>query len=147
MNKFADGVFKSEIRQNQELAEKLHKPFIKIFEKRKVYSSFKNNIWGTDFADMQSRRKYNIGFQFLLRVIDIYSKYAWFIPSETKKSITDAFQKFLNESNREPNKIWRDKDANFTIDQWNHGYRVIIQRCIQHIMKEHLLLVKEWLKL
>ena len=29
----------------QQLAEKLHKPIIRIFRKRKVYSSFKGNIW------------------------------------------------------------------------------------------------------
>ena len=30
--------------QNYELAEELHKPIIKQFEKRKVYSSFRGNI-------------------------------------------------------------------------------------------------------
>ena len=34
------------------LADELHKPIIKIFEKRKVYSQFKDNIWGVDVADM-----------------------------------------------------------------------------------------------
>ena len=34
------------------LAEELHKPIIKKFKKRKVYSSFKDNIWGADLADM-----------------------------------------------------------------------------------------------
>ena len=36
------------------LADELHKPIIKKFEKRKVYSQFKDNIWETDLADMQS---------------------------------------------------------------------------------------------
>ena len=36
------------------LADELHKPVIKNFEKRKVYSQFKDNIWGVDLADMQS---------------------------------------------------------------------------------------------
>ena len=35
------------------LADELHKPVIKKFEKRKVYSQFKDNIWGVDLADMQ----------------------------------------------------------------------------------------------
>ena len=30
------------------LADELHKPVIKKFEKRKVYSQFKDNIWGVD---------------------------------------------------------------------------------------------------
>ena len=36
------------------LADELHQPVIRKFKKRKVYSQFKDNIWGVDFADMQS---------------------------------------------------------------------------------------------
>ena len=36
------------------LSDELHKPVIKRFNKRKVYSQFKDNIWGVDLADMQS---------------------------------------------------------------------------------------------
>ena len=32
---------------------------LKKFRKRKVYSSFKDNIWGADLADMQLISKYN----------------------------------------------------------------------------------------
>ena len=39
------------------LADELHKPVIKKFNKRKVYSQFKDNIWGADLADMQSLSK------------------------------------------------------------------------------------------
>ena len=35
------------------LADELHKPIIKKFDKRKVYSQFKDNMWGVDLADMQ----------------------------------------------------------------------------------------------
>ena len=50
---------------NEILAEKLHKPIIKNFKKRKVYSSFKNNIWGVDLAGMQLISKYNKGIRYL----------------------------------------------------------------------------------
>ena len=39
------------------LADELHKPVIKTFSKRKVYSQFKDNIWGADLADTQSLSK------------------------------------------------------------------------------------------
>ena len=42
---------------NKVLAEELHKTVIKKFNKRKVYSQFKDNIWGVDLADMQSLSK------------------------------------------------------------------------------------------
>ena len=44
---------------NDQLENELHKPIIRKFQKRKVYSSFKDNIWGADLADMQSLKKYN----------------------------------------------------------------------------------------
>ena len=39
------------------LADELHKPIIRKFNKRKVYSQFKDNVWGVDLADMQSLSK------------------------------------------------------------------------------------------
>ena len=45
--------------QNEKLAEELNKPIIRKFKERKVYSAFKDNIWGTDLADMQFISKYN----------------------------------------------------------------------------------------
>ena len=68
-----------------QLAEELHKPVIQIFKKRKIYSGFKDNIWGADLADMQLISKFNKGFRFLLCVIDIFNKYAWVIPLKDKK--------------------------------------------------------------
>ena len=41
------------IPQNEQLAEELHKPIIRKFKKRKVYSAFKENIWAADLANMQ----------------------------------------------------------------------------------------------
>ena len=42
---------------NYQQANELHKPIIRKFKKRKVYSSFRDNIWGVDLADMQSVSK------------------------------------------------------------------------------------------
>ena len=39
-------------KQNVEVAKELHKPIIRNFKQRTVYSGFKDNIWGTDLADM-----------------------------------------------------------------------------------------------
>ena len=65
--------------QNQQLVDELHKPIIRKFKKRKVYSAFEDNIWAAYLADMQLISKFNKGFRFLLCVIDIYSKYAWVV--------------------------------------------------------------------
>ena len=101
--------------QNQQLAEELHKPITKKFEKRKVHAAFKDNIWGADLADMQLLSRYNKGIRFLLSVIHILSKYAWVVPLKDKKciSIVAAFQSILKQSNRKPNKIRVDKGSEF----------------------------------
>ena len=101
--------------ENIQLADELHKPIIRKFKKRKVYSSFRDNIWGVDMADMQLLSKFNKGYRFLLCVIDIFSKYAWVIPIKDKKgiSIVSAFQKIIDDPKRKPNKIWVDKGSAF----------------------------------
>ena len=103
------------IPQNEQLAEELHKPIIRKFKRREVYSAFKDNIWAADLVDMQLISKLNKGFRFLLCVIDIYSKHAWVVPLKDKKgiSIVNAFQSILKNSNRKPNKIWVDKGSEF----------------------------------
>ena len=79
------------------LADELHKPIIKKFDKRKVYSQFKDNIWGVDLADMQSLSRKNKGIKYLLCAIDLYSKYAFVIPLKDKKGISmvNAFNKII----------------------------------------------------
>ena len=105
----------SGIASSSILADELHKPIIKKFEKRKVYSQFKDNIWGVDLADMQSLSRKNKGIKYLLCVIDLYSKYAFVILLKDKKgiSILNAFDKIIKQYNRKPNKIWVDQGGEF----------------------------------
>ena len=79
---------------NYQLAGELHKHIIRKFKRRKVYSSFRDNIWGVDLTDMQSLSKYNKGIRYLLCAIDFFSKYTWVIPLKDKKgsTIVNAFQ-------------------------------------------------------
>ena len=62
------------------LADEHHKSIIKKFDKRKVYSQFKDNIWGVDLADMESLSRKNKGIKYLLCAIDLYSKNVFVIP-------------------------------------------------------------------
>ena len=96
------------------MADELHRPIIKKLKKRKVYSSFKDNILGLDLADMQSLSKYNKRIKYLLCAIDLFSKYAWVIPMKDKKStsIVNAFKKIMSEECK-PNKIWVDQGSEF----------------------------------
>ena len=109
-NSMGSGIASSSI-----LADELHKPIIKKFEKRKVYSQFKDNIWGVDLAYMQSLSRKIKGIKYLLCVIDLYSKYAFVIPLKDKKGISllNAFDKIIKQYNRKPNKIWVDQGGEF----------------------------------
>ena len=63
---------------------------------------------------MQPLSKYNKGLKYLLRVIDLLSKYAWVIPTKDKKgtSIVNEFKKIISKECK-PNKIWVDQGSEF----------------------------------
>ena len=109
--KASGGAIKS--MSNQQLPNELHKPIVKNVLKRRDHSSFKDNIWGTDLADIQLISKSNKEIRFLLCVIDIFSKYGCAVPLKGKKFITvvNAFGNILNSLKRKPNKIWVDKGS------------------------------------
>ena len=130
------------------LSDELHKPIIRKFNKRKIYSQFKDNIWGVDLADMQSLSRKNKGIKDLLCAIDLFSKYAFVIPLKDKKgiSIVNAFNKIIKQSNRKPNKIWVDQGGEFynnVFEKWlsdndiimyskyNEGKSVVAERFIR----------------
>ena len=94
--------------------------------KRKVYSQFKDNIWGVNLADMQSLSKKNKGIKYLLCAIDLYSKYAFVVPLKDKKgiSVTNGFNKIIKQSGKKPNKIWVDQGSEF----YNHIFKRWLSR-------------------
>ena len=67
-------LLKARLFQTSILAEELHQIINRKFEKRKVYLSFIDNIWGADLVDMQLMSKFNNVIRFLSCVIDIFSK-------------------------------------------------------------------------
>ena len=63
---------------------------------------------------MQSLSKYNKGIKYLLRAINLLSKYVWVVPIKDKKgtSIVSPFKKIISEG-RKPHKIWVDQGSEF----------------------------------
>ena len=117
---------------------------------RDALSSFIDNIWGDDLADMQLVSKFNKGICFLQCVIDIVSDYTWVILLKDKKRITttNAFQNVLGESNRKPNKIWEDKGSEFynrSIKSWLEKilYKFIQRIYIQQFVNEGKSIIAE----
>ena len=88
---------KSSTKPNYQLANDLHRQIIRNFKRQKVYSSFRDNIWGVDLADIQSVSKCNKGIKYLLCAIDLFSKYVWVVPLKDKRGIriVNSFQKIF----------------------------------------------------
>ena len=106
---------KSATEPNYQLGNELHKQIIRKFKRGKVYSSFRDNVWGVYLVDMQSLTKHNKGVKYLLCAIDLFSKYAWVVFLKDKRGITiiNAFQKIISKGGDaeskgqcKPNKIW-----------------------------------------
>ena len=100
---------------NNKLAEELNKTVMKKLKRRKVYAKFKDNIWGADFAEMESLSSKNKNVKYLLFVTDIFTKYAWVKPLQDKKDkkVLNAFIKTVHESIGKPNKFWVDQGKEF----------------------------------
>ena len=90
----------------------------------------------------------NLYVKYLLCVIDLFSKYAFVVPLKDKKgaSVVKGFKRIVNESGREPNKIWVDQGSEFynkTLKNWlkdegiemystyNEGKSVVAERFVR----------------
>ena len=64
---------------------------------------------------MRSLSSKNKNVRHLLCIIDVVTKYAQVKPLKNKKCkiVLNAFIKIVNESNRNPNKLWVDQEKEF----------------------------------
>ena len=89
---------------NEELAQELQKPVIKNLEREKVYARFKDNIWAADLAAMELLSSKNLGVEYLLCVIDVFTKYVLIKPlkNKTSKTVNYGFNEIVIESKCQP---------------------------------------------
>ena len=99
---------------SQQLADELHKPIKRNFQKRTVVSNGIDDIWAADLVEMQKFSKWNKGIKYLLMVIDVFSKYGWIRGLKDKKTETvgKAFDDIFK-SKRKPKMFWTDKGSEF----------------------------------
>ena len=100
---------------SQQLADELHKPVTRKFQKRRVISNNIDDIWAADLVEMQKFSRWNKGIRYLLMVIDVFSKYGWIRELKNKKAETvyEAFRDIIMKSNRKPKMLWTDKGSEF----------------------------------
>ena len=99
---------------SQQLADELHKPITRNFQKRTVVSNGIDEIWAADLVEMQKFSKWNKGVKYLLMVIDVFSKYGWIRGLKDKKTetVSKAFGDVFK-SKRKPKMLWTDKGSEF----------------------------------
>lgn len=92
----------------------LHKPQRKHFKRNPIIVEDIDQQWEADLVDMQEYKKVNKGFNYMLTVIDVLSKYAWAVPikNKTSESIIQAF-KVIFKDKRQPIYIRTDQGKEF----------------------------------
>lgn len=93
----------------------LHKPVHRKFPRNKYILSNVNELWQADLSDMRTYSKDNKGFNYILCVIDVFSKYAYARPIKKKNSetIKESFESIFKEANTTPTHIQSDKGTEF----------------------------------
>lgn len=93
----------------------LHKPVHRHFPRNKYIISNLNYLWQADLSDMRTYSEYNDGYNYILCVIDVFSKYAFIRPLKKKNSetIKKSFDSIFHEAEVTPIHIQSDKGTEF----------------------------------
>ena len=93
----------------------LHRPVRKRFRRNRVVVGSIDSVWELDLIDLQSLKKYNRNYRYVVTCIDVLSKQAWAVPlkDKTGPTLVKAFQQILKESRRIPKKIHTDRGSEF----------------------------------
>jgi len=96
-----------------QLADELHKPAIKKFQRRRVTVKRIDEIFGADLVDMNEWKNDNNKIRYILTVIDVFSKFAWAIPlkDKTGASIKEGLDTIFKD--RIPEFLWVDQGSEF----------------------------------
>ena len=89
----------------------LHKPIKHKFPTRRVLVNGIDDQWQADLVDMRNYK--DGGYNYILTVIDVFSKYAWAVPIKRKtgEEVSNAFKILFKQ--RKPRKLHTDKGLEF----------------------------------
>ena len=113
------------IQWTSDLANELHKPLRHNFQKRHVFVRNVDDIWAVDLVDMRALSSENNNYNYILMIIDVFSKYGWARPIETKsgKAIKEALEDIF-EGGQFPKKIWADHGTEF----YNKDVKILLKK-------------------
>lgn len=78
--------------------------------------------WQTDLIDLKSISSTNKGYNFIVVVIDVFSKFAWTVPIKQKSAdeIINVFDRIFKISSRKPLYLVSDKGKEFTNEKFQN---------------------------
>ena len=99
----------------KKIVDELHKPARKRFERRKFEIKGLFEYFQADLADLQSYSKENDGYNFILVVIDCFSKFVWVEPQRNKtgQETSRAFESILKRCKKAPKILQVDNGGEF----------------------------------
>ena len=105
----------SEWFSNQD-AYSLLRPVRYKFKRPKILTTGIADLWDADLAEVSNISQHNDGFRYWLVVIDVFTRYTWVIPVQSKHhtDMVQAFTKLLSITGRRPKHLRTDKGTEFT---------------------------------
>ena len=103
------------MNEQEILAAELHAPARKHFPTRKVYTLGINDLWQADLVDMQELASKNKHHNYILTVLDVFSKmgYARALKTKSADAVTAAFADVLKEARKAPSNLHTDEGKEF----------------------------------
>lgn len=113
--------------ERRQLVNELHAPARKNFPRRHVIVRGYDDLWQADIVEMRPYARVNKGYNYILTVIDVLSKYVWVVPLKSKggSDTADAIAEIIRDDARCP--------KNFQTDQGKEFYNANVQ----NLMKKH----------
>ncbi len=93
----------------------LHKDRHINFPRQPMLASGIDSLWQADLVILQTLARYNDGYQNILMVIDVFSRYAFAEPLRTKQGpeVRDAFDRIIQRTGRIPRMLNTDRGTEF----------------------------------
>ena len=97
-------------------AYSLLKPTKYKFKRNRIVTTGLDDLWDVDLAEVGNLHKHNEPYKYWLVVIDVFSRYLWVIPVESKHhtNMVKAFTTLFEKTQRRPKKLRTDKGTEFT---------------------------------
>lgn len=99
---------------NNQASYSLNKNVMRTFHRGRVLVTGIDDQWDADLISLIPYGNYNDGHEYILCVIDIFSRYAWVIPMKTKttKETCNSFKQIVQQG-RKPRRLRTDAGAEF----------------------------------